>query len=150
MGAPWRSATLVGLDVTLRTWLGPEDFAHLAASPSPRARLAHALAERFAPYFRRRYGRSGCPLHDPTAAVLALHPDLATYRHIPVHVELQGALTRGATIADLRDHPEPPSDDRAAIAVAVTIDDAAAVRTVMTGLTRLGPAGRAGRAGRGG
>jgi purine nucleosidase len=39
-------------------------------------------------------------VHDPFAAALAIHPELATYRNATVDVELGGTLSRGQTIAD--------------------------------------------------
>jgi purine nucleosidase len=39
-------------------------------------------------------------IHDPFAAALAIHPELATYRPATVDVELGGTLSRGQTIAD--------------------------------------------------
>ena len=39
-------------------------------------------------------------IHDPFAAALALHPELATLRPTTVDVELGGTLSRGQTIAD--------------------------------------------------
>jgi purine nucleosidase len=39
-------------------------------------------------------------VHDPFAAALAIHPELATYRSATVDVELGGTLSRGQTIAD--------------------------------------------------
>jgi purine nucleosidase len=39
-------------------------------------------------------------IHDPFAAALAIHPELATYRLATVDVELGGTLSRGQTIAD--------------------------------------------------
>lgn len=41
-------------------------------------------------------------MHDPFAAALAIHPELARYRSATVDVELAGTLTRGTTIADFR------------------------------------------------
>lgn len=41
-------------------------------------------------------------MHDPFAAAVAIHPDLARVKLATVDVELAGALTRGQTIADWR------------------------------------------------
>lgn len=41
-------------------------------------------------------------MHDPFAAAVAVQPDIATYRHATVDVELVGTLTRGTTVADWR------------------------------------------------
>ncbi|GAB3127021.1 nucleoside hydrolase [Tsukamurella serpentis] len=54
-------------------------------------------------------------MHDPFAAALALNPSIAQIRSFPVDVELTGALTRGATIADVHGSWNRP--DTAQIAV---------------------------------
>lgn len=41
-------------------------------------------------------------MHDPFAAVMALHPERGTLRSATVDVELAGTLTRGQTVADWR------------------------------------------------
>ncbi|MGB6183206.1 MAG: nucleoside hydrolase [Rhodococcus sp. (in: high G+C Gram-positive bacteria)] len=41
-------------------------------------------------------------MHDPFAAALALHPEMAEYRQATIDVELVGSLTRGTTVADRR------------------------------------------------
>ena len=41
-------------------------------------------------------------MHDPFAAALAIHSDLAEFRPATVDIELAGTLTRGTTVADFR------------------------------------------------
>jgi purine nucleosidase len=47
-------------------------------------------------------GIQGCGLHDPLAVAVAEDPSLAKTERMLVDVELNGALTRGQTIADRR------------------------------------------------
>ncbi len=47
-------------------------------------------------------GIQGCGLHDPLAVAVAEDPTLAKTERMLVDVELNGALTRGQTVADRR------------------------------------------------
>ena len=120
--------TVVGLDVTEITYADAGWLDAVAALPNPRAKFAAALLDHYAGFYSTMFGRRGCTLHDPLAAAIALDPELATYRHIPLGVELHGTHTRGQIIADLRDisddnHIENHfTDGRAAVKVAVTTD----------------------------
>jgi purine nucleosidase len=66
-----------------------------------------ATMMRIADFYVRAYetmypGIDGCGLHDPLAVAIADDPGLAVVERMCVDVELSGALTRGATIADRR------------------------------------------------
>src|SRR4051794_2253690 len=97
--------TLVPLDVTLRTHLGLDDVTRLERGGG---RLAGYLAQTTRPWvawLAERFGRDGCPLHDPLALATVLDPTLVTTRRACVDIELRGSLTRGRTVA------WDPSDD---------------------------------------
>ncbi|MBO3681356.1 nucleoside hydrolase [Streptomyces sp. NEAU-YJ-81] len=110
--AGWRRCVLAGLDVTLTTWLRSADLAAIDALTTPAGRLAQQIIGKFSAYFSVTYGRQSCPIHDPTAAILLLHPEYGEYGRWSVQVELAPGLTRGATLADRRpfvaDKPAPP------------------------------------------
>jgi purine nucleosidase len=124
LGADW-PLTVVGLDVTMRTWLDEPDLERIAACPHPTARFVSAALRHYVEFYRRRHGRLGCPLHDPTAAVLALAPDLARYVALAARVELRSDALRGTLVADRRPFAPPPS--RPALRLAVGIDRDAVV-----------------------
>ncbi len=66
-------------------------------------RAAKALAEMLSFYGRynvAKYGSDGAPLHDPTTIAWLLAPHLFEGRECSVEVEMQSALTRGATVVD--------------------------------------------------
>jgi purine nucleosidase len=48
------------------------------------------------------FGFRTCTLHDPLAAAVLHDPSLATYRELPVGVELHGTHTRGQLVVDHR------------------------------------------------
>jgi purine nucleosidase len=117
LSAGWRRCVLAGLDVTLTTWLRAGDMAAIDALSTPGGRLAQQVVRRFSAYFSVAYGRRSCPIHDPTAAILSLHPEFGEYARWSVQVELAHGLTRGATLADRRPFvtgkppaPFPPVD----------------------------------------
>jgi purine nucleosidase len=104
-GAP---VVAIGLDVTHKTTLDPDDIAALSAGSkaNPRAAaLARFIDDASRYYFDRmekRHGRRILIMHDPLAVAAALDPTLVTTRKAAVDVETAGRLTIGATIADWR------------------------------------------------
>lgn len=116
--APW-PVVQVGLDVTMTTWLEDEDLDRLAAATSARGRFCWAMLQHYLDGYLERHGRRSCPLHDPSAAFLAVHPEAATYLRAPVTVELRSELTRGALVIDRRAGVAP---SRPPVACAMTID----------------------------
>lgn len=82
--------TLVGLDVTEATICTPADLAPMVA-PSPRCGAFMTKAAEF--YFRFHKdseGIDGCHLHDPSAIIAALEPDLFETVSAPLSVTLDG------------------------------------------------------------
>lgn len=109
--APW-DLTLVGLEITMRTAMPTSAIARIEASDDPRARLIGAVVQHYLGVYAPLVGERTCVLHDPLAMVLALHPDLATYRLARVGVELRGERSRGQVVADLRNFAPDPTDPR--------------------------------------
>jgi inosine-uridine nucleoside N-ribohydrolase len=89
---------IVPLDVTMRTSMRLDDVDKLEAAGTP---LATHLGRTVRPWIRwlARFGRQGCPLHDPLALAALIDPEVLTTRVASVDVELRGALTRGRTVA---------------------------------------------------
>ena len=132
LGAPW-PVTLVGLDVTMRTWLGPDDLARIGSHPSAPARFAASILGHYVGFYGARHGRTGCPLHDPTAACLAVDPSPAGYLDAPVRVELTSPALRGMLIVDRR--PGAPAiPDRPPVRIATSIDADTVVGRIVAGI----------------
>ncbi len=93
--------TMVGLDVSHRARLGPEDTARIRALSTPVGRLVADLLEFFALFHRERYGWDDVPLHDPCCVAELIRPGLITTRPLCVDIETQSTLTRGRTVVDL-------------------------------------------------
>lgn len=78
----------------------PDGTRSMASNPVIRA-VADAI--RFYMEFHRDHDQGFLAhIHDPFAAALAIHPELAEYTAATVDVELGGTLSRGTTIADYR------------------------------------------------
>ncbi len=139
-GLPGRPLAL-GLDVTERAKMLPEDLGRIASQASAEAALAEArvrtadapaprnpvvryLADalRFYMEFHSRYdGFYGAYIHDPLALAAALDRSLVRSEAVAVDVELGGTLTTGETVVDWRRvWHRPPNVD-----VAVEADAAA-------------------------
>jgi purine nucleosidase len=84
-------------------------------------------------YYQQSLGIRACAVHDGLAAALLLEPELATWEHLRVDVELRGELTRGATLVDRRWGPGDASG-RPKVAVATAVDDSEAVERLMAAL----------------
>lgn len=101
-GAPW-PVTQVGLDVTMATWMGPTELARIESSRSEAGRFVWRILGHYLDFYASRHERPGCPLHDPSAALVALDPDLGTGIEAPVEVELDSRHNRGMLVVDRRE-----------------------------------------------
>jgi inosine-uridine nucleoside N-ribohydrolase len=108
---------IVPLDVTASLTFGLD---LLEALPSKHSR-AGSLLHRWLPFaFRTRHQRLGSeslPLYDPVALVAAIEPDLFRWETMAGDVEINGELTRGATIFDRRARPQWRSNMDVAISL---------------------------------
>lgn len=115
VAAPWageRRPLLVGLDVTARALLGPEDMAAAEAGGRAGSIAGQFLVgplEHYAAY----YARSGqappgwSPCHDLVATMAAVDDELITEAPtVPLSVDTGRSAAWGATVADLRPVPE--------------------------------------------
>lgn len=118
---PERAPIIAGLNITERIELHPHHVAELARAagstpdevispddaPGMLSQASNPVvrylsdAVRFYMEFHLSHDQGHLAhIHDPFAAALAIHPELATYRAATVDVELGGTLSRGQTIAD--------------------------------------------------
>jgi inosine-uridine nucleoside N-ribohydrolase len=100
--------TMVGLDVTNRAVLTPEDAERLRGGGSVGAAAASML-DFYLGFYEAAYEHGGAPIHDAVAVAHALRPEVVTTLPRRVDVELRG-LCRGRTIVDMRRRttlPEP-------------------------------------------
>lgn len=122
------TTVMVPLDVTSQAWAGRSWWDIVAAHDHPLCQYVTAIASHYIRRYSRSrgriYGESGCLLHDPLAAAIALDPDLASFEQHQICVELTGTHTRGATLLDRRVKPRPLTTDptRRPVSVAVRAD----------------------------
>ncbi len=94
--------TMVGLDITHQVLMGPAERDRLRAAATPCAVLAADLLDHAVARAGEIRGWSGAPIHDATAVMAVLDPDLFEGDHRPVAIELNGSHTRGMTVIDER------------------------------------------------
>ena len=97
-GLPLR---MVDLDLCRKVLARPEDIEPVRNAGGANAEL---IADMFAGYVSigTSRGRPGMAIYDPSAAVAFIAPDVVGFRPARIDVELQGALTRGRTVAETR------------------------------------------------
>lgn len=127
LSAGFPDLTLVALDVTEQSRAGAEWLSAVEALSSPRADFANRLLSHYSGFYSNMFGTVGCTLHDPLAAAVLLEPNLATYRELPLAIELTGRHTRGQVVYDQRDIASDESIVAAGLArtpvkVATTVD----------------------------
>lgn len=122
LAAGW-PITMVGLDVTTRVSLRREHLARLGQRGTP---LAAALADQAARYMGYR-GRDFTHLHDPLAVATVVDRSLVRTRPMHIAVELHGAHTTGATVA------QPATADRPAnVQVCLDVDAERAIELFLS------------------
>jgi inosine-uridine nucleoside N-ribohydrolase len=118
--APWK-VTAVGLDVTRKTILRPADFARLRAAGGAEGAFLDDVHRHYLA-FHGRFGLDGCYVHDSSAVVCAIAPELFAFTTGKIRVATEG-VALGQTILRRSDLPYPPGawdalpDQRAATGV---------------------------------
>jgi inosine-uridine nucleoside N-ribohydrolase len=90
---------VVPLDVTLRTHLHLDELDRFDAAGDPLTSYLDRCVRPWVRWLAARFGRDGCPLHDPLALAALLDPEVVTTRWRAADIELAGRLTRGRTVA---------------------------------------------------
>lgn len=109
MEAGW-PLTIVGLDVTEQARITETMLRDLAATGNPSTVHLQRISDGYLDVYTGRYGSDErqCPMHDALALGIAVDEALlldAPMAHVAV--ELNGTLTRGSTVADLRSWADP-------------------------------------------
>jgi pyrimidine-specific ribonucleoside hydrolase len=124
--------TMVGLDVTLPTVLDEDEIARFAAA-GPIGAQAAAILQQYLDHARTSYGTTGVVVHDALALTEAIAPGLLGTVRRDVVVGTTLGAGRGQTLVDRRH----VSSAAAAVAVAETVDSAAAIRFMVDRLASL-------------
>lgn len=103
--APWK-VTAVGLDVTRQTVFTAADFDRLRQAGGAAGAFLDEVHRHYLD-FHIRFGLKGCYVHDSSAVVAAIAPELFTLTHGKVRVATEGAAL-GQTILRRTDLAYPP------------------------------------------
>lgn len=90
---------MCGLDMTLQTVMSPEKLDEMGRM-NPVCRFLRDAAQHGLAY-SKAHGIDGMALHDPTAVLYPLHPDIFGAEEAGVAVETKGTITYGKTVTDL-------------------------------------------------
>jgi inosine-uridine nucleoside N-ribohydrolase len=110
-----RDLTVVPLDATHEALVSEEDCDRLAALGTPAGTAASSIIRtRIAGYeaIQPQAIHNSAPVHDAVCVAHLLEPDVITTQEAHVDVELNGELTRGRTVVDLRPIPATPPNGR--------------------------------------
>jgi purine nucleosidase len=98
--APRQELVMVGVNVTTPAILDEEAIAEIAAAEGAAARLVSAILPFYLDFYRHKWGRRICSMHDPLAAGILADPSYVTgWLEGPVNVIHDGALARAWLMA---------------------------------------------------
>ncbi len=121
---------MAGLNLTRQARIDRVTVTRLRASG---AMVPSAVADMLDFYLARYQARDGStdvPMHDPTAVVALVRPELIQYRLLPVSVQLAPHGLRGMTAFDLRGHVGTADAASPQVFVGLSIDGPTAVSHV--------------------
>ena len=124
---------MCGLDMTLKTVMSPAELDKLGEL-NPVCRFLRDAAQHGLTY-SRAHGVDGMALHDPTAVLYPLYPELFSGREAGVIVETKDPAAYGKTVTDL--YLDRPFPFRNAL-VMLDVDREKLIETVMRLLARYG------------
>lgn len=90
---------MCGLDMTLKTVMSPAELDKMGEL-NPTAKFLRDAAQHGLAY-SQAHGIDGMALHDPTAVLYPLYPELFSSEEAGVAVETKGTITYGKTVTDL-------------------------------------------------
>ncbi|MEE8722050.1 MAG: nucleoside hydrolase [Eggerthellaceae bacterium] len=118
---PW-PVTMVGLDLTHQALCTPAVQRRIEGVGTDLAWFVSGLMDFFRKTYQDNQDFVDPPVHDPCTVAYLIDPTVVTTRRCPVDIELNGTLTVGMTVADLRG-PEPaPEDCHTQVAVKLDFD----------------------------
>ena len=121
--------TMVGLDVTHRTWATREDMAEVAAAAPRLGGFLRDIADFYIDFYVSVRGEQGCFLHDPLAVICATNPELFETERVPMEIVVEG-MKAGQSIMN-------PALNQRAQPIAMKVQADAVKQMFMDGLKRL-------------
>ncbi|MCL4515879.1 MAG: nucleoside hydrolase [Firmicutes bacterium] len=115
--------TMVGLDVTMRAYITPEDVQELRRIRDNRVTaFVEVLTRQMFGLTAKIFGKSMVALHDPLAVGMAIDSSYCTVERMPVEVETESQLTLGQTVCDRRPWRDLDTTPRPYAKVCVAVD----------------------------
>lgn len=102
--AGW-DVTMVGLDVTQQVKCTPAHFAGLVKPAPVLGGFLNDAVQHYFQFHREVDGFDGCHMHDPSAVVSIIRPDLFAVEHEPLRAIVEGAETGRTVRAEGSDRP---------------------------------------------
>ncbi|TPW77265.1 nucleoside hydrolase [Schumannella soli] len=131
IGAGW-PITMVGLDATHQAVVTPEIRAKLDAVGTRSSAFVGGLLDFYGAAYAG-HGFAHPPVHDPVTVAMVIDPTLVRAVKAPLAVELTGTLTKGMTVADLRE----PAPESTPTSVALGVENERFWDLVVAALSRL-------------
>ena len=119
-GADWQ-VTMIGLDVTLKVHMTPDDIAEYETHDNPMSRHITRILPHYRAYFEANYDAQGIYVHDSSAIAYLINPTLFETIEAPVRVGTVG-LGRGKTWCAVGPNIPPEWMNRPAVNVAMDVD----------------------------
>ena len=110
--------TMLGLDVTQKTIMTPDYMARLKEAGTPITDFISAISPFYMRSYQERLGLNGFYVHDSSAIIYVIDPDLFESQQVYVDVSI-GDRTRGQTMADWREQWAQPAN----VKVCLGVDD---------------------------
>ena len=125
--------TMVGLDVTMKTWLTMDDIVKLEGYCSKEnyeiVKYLHTALKFYMDFYKLQAGYfDKCPMHDPLAVLVAMHPELVKTQRMKARVECNEEYCSGKIVADLSMH----SLDANNIEMCLEVDDEKAIDELLS------------------
>ncbi len=92
---------MCGLDVTMESYLTPDEIDKMTAMGSKEAKLFHGVVQNALAFYTNILHRPGVAQHDPCAVIFAAYPEIFKGEWCGVRVETKGKITSGKTVTDL-------------------------------------------------
>ena len=124
-GADWQ-VTMVGLDVTLKVHMTPDDIAEYETHGNPMSDHITRVLPHYRNYFESNYAARGIYVHDSSAIAYVLDPSLFETKRWAIRVGTQG-LGRGKTWPAFGHRILPAWQNRPLVNVCVGVDGARVV-----------------------
>ena len=122
---------MCGLNLTNQFSVTDDTLTQLTSINTKRSEFACKLVHFLLGAMENLAGNRIGQLHDVCAVLAVTHPELFTFEHLSVQVELTGSLTRGMTVCDERIARER---EPANVQVAKTIDSGRALQLLLNSL----------------